>query len=322
MVLAVLSSCGGSDSIRLAYVTNGIDPFWSIAAAGVKAAEKDLGVICEVHMPANGIVDQKRIIETLLANGTQGIALSPIDAANQVGLINEAAKRTNIITQDSDAPDSDRLCFIGMDNYKAGRQAGELIKEVLPDGGDVMIFVGRLEQLNAKQRRQGIIDVLLGRPTVSGDEVTFDPPAFTHLEGTYRILGTRTDNFDYAKAKANAEDAITGYPDLDCMAGLFAYNIPNCLEAVKAAGKLDTIELVSFDEAEATLEGIKEGTVHGTISQQPFEYGYQSVKMLVALVNGDTSSIPTNKFVEVPSTIVTKANVDDFHTKLKALRGD
>jgi len=327
----VIAGCGGQDSaapvgedgapkLRLAYVTNGVDPFWAIAAAGVRAAERDLGVTTEVLMPPKGLVDQKRMVEGLLARGVDGIAISPIDAANQVEMINEAAERTIVITQDSDAPDSDRLCFIGMNNYNAGREAGKLVKEAMPEGGSVMIFVGRLEQLNAQQRRQGVIDELLDRPVVPQDEVAFDAPDFTDRSGTYQIIGTRTDNFDYSRAKANAEDAIASHSDLGCMVGLFAYNIPNCLSAVREAGKIGEIKLVSFDEADDTLEGIAEGAVHGTVSQQPFEYGYQSIKMLKALAEGDESVIPESQFVEVPIVIVRSDNVAAFQEELAELR--
>ena len=118
-------------------------------------------------MPTKGIVDQQRLIETALVRGVAGIAISPIDAKNQVDLINQAAKQSKVVTHDSDAPDSQRLCFIGMDNYKAGREAGKLVKEALPEGGKIMIFVGRLEQLNAQQRRQGVIDELMDKPVQS-----------------------------------------------------------------------------------------------------------------------------------------------------------
>lgn len=313
---------GGEKTIRVAYVTNGIDPFWTIAEAGARAGAREFGVEVEVLMPPKGLVDQKRMVETLLSNAIDGIAISPIDAANQVQMINDAAKLTNVITQDSDAPDSDRLCFIGMDNYKAGRQAGVLVKEALPNGGKLMIFVGRLEQLNSQQRRQGVIDELLGRPEqTTGPTMTFDPPD-AKLEGNgYTILGTLTDNFDYAKAKANAEDTIAANADLAGMVGLFAYNIPNCLTAVKEAGKLGQIKLISFDEQDGTLQGIVDGHVQGTISQQPYYYGYDSVRILAALARGDRSVLPANAFYEVPSVVVRKDNVDSFWAELKKLRG-
>jgi ribose transport system substrate-binding protein len=315
-------AAGGGDNIRVAYVTNGIDPFWTIAEAGAIAGGKDFGVRVEVLMPPKGLVDQKRMVETLLSNGSDGIAISPIDAANQVQMINEAARVTNVITQDSDAPDSNRLCFIGMDNYTAGREAGKLVKEALPDGGEVMIFVGRLEQLNSQQRRQGVIDDLLDRPVQTLDSVKFDPPGAEIKGERFTILGTRTDNFDYAKAKSNAEDTIAAYAGLDGMIGLFAYNIPNCLSAVKEANKLGQIKLVSFDEQDGTLQGILDGHVHGTVSQQPYLYGYESVRVLAALARGDRSVLPEGGFLEVPSVVIRQDNVAEFWANLKKLKGE
>lgn len=306
--------------IKVAYVTNGINEFWDIAAAGVKAAAKDFNVTAEVLMPPKGIGDQKRMIETALSNGVDGIAISPIDAENQIAFINQACQATTVITQDSDAPGSDRLCFVGMDNYKAGREAGKLIKEAIPDGGKVMIFVGRMEQLNAQQRRQGIIDELLDAPMQDGANLTVSPPADLIAGEKFTIVGTLTDNFDYAKAKSNAEDTIASHGDLACMVGLFAYNIPNCLKAVEGAGKLNQIKLVSFDEAEDTLAGIAAGTVHGTVSQQPFKYGYESVRILAALARGDRTVLPEGGVLDVPTVIVRKDNVEDFKTKLAEMK--
>jgi ribose transport system substrate-binding protein len=346
LTLALISAlsivgCGGSDggsssesgtaktftvnegeTIKVAYVTNGIDPFWTIAEAGANAGAEEFGVEVEVLMPPKGLVDQKRMMETLLANGIHGIAVSPIDAENQASFISNAAKVTNIITQDSDAPESDRMCFIGMNNYTAGRQAGELVKKALPDGGKVMIFVGRLEQLNAQQRRQGVIDELLDRPVASLDTMQVEQNDEAIVGDRFTILGTLTDNFDYGRAKSNAEDSMATHEDLDAMIGLFAYNIPNCLEAVKGAGKLGDIKLISFDESDPTLQGIADGYVQGTISQQPYEYGRQSVMVLAALARGDNSVIPANKFIEIESTVVEQDNVADFWANLKKLKGE
>lgn len=332
LALLAFSGCNKSDAPasggeakpgkkpKIAYITNGVDPFWNTAAAGVKAAAKEFNADAEVHMPAKGIVDQKRIIESQITSGADGIAISPIDAKNQVDLINEACRATKVITHDSDAPDSKRLCFVGMDNYKAGRAAGKLVKEAIPSGGKVMLFVGRLEQLNAQQRRQGIIDELLDKPEQSLASITYDPPGKVLSGAKYSILDTRTDNFDYARAKANAEDAITSTPDLACMVGLFGYNPPNCLEAVKAAGKTRKIKIVAFDENAPTLQGIIDGHIHGTVSQQPYYYGYHSVRILAGLARGDQSVLPKNGFLEVPIVEVRKDTVEKFWTELKRMQ--
>ena len=305
---------------KIAYITNGIDPFWNTAAAGVKAGAKEFDADAEVHMPAKGLVDQKRIIEGLLAGGIDGIAISPVDAKNEVDLINQACAVTKVITHDSDAPDSKRLCFVGMDNYKAGRAAGKLVKEAIPNGGKVMLFVGRLEQLNAQQRRQGIIDELLDKPEQSLANLNVDPPGKVLSGAKYTVLDTRTDNFQYDRAKANAEDAIASVPDLACMVGLFGYNPPSCLEALKGAKKNGQIKLVAFDEHNSTLQGIIDGDIQGTVSQQPYYYGYHSVRILAGLARGDQSVLPKSGFLEVPIVQVRKDNVEKFWTELKKLQ--
>lgn len=311
-----------NNTVTVAYVTNGVDPFWDLCAAGVRIAEKEFNIKCEVHMPTKGLVDQKRIMETLLAKGIDAMAISPIDAENQTAFLNEAAKQTQFITHDADAPDSDRMLYIGTNNYKAGRALGELVKAALPEGGEVMIFVGRLEQLNARQRRQGVIDELLGRPEQELSTAKFDPVDAKNLkaEGSkYIILDTRTDNFDKAKAKSNAEDTITKYENVACMVGLFAYNPPACLDAIREANRTGKIKVCGFDEPDAMLQAIKDGTAQGTISQQPWEYGYESVKAMKRILDGDTAFIPENKFMEVPFLVVTKENVDEFWATKKEM---
>jgi ribose transport system substrate-binding protein len=95
------------------------------------------------------------------------------------------------------------------------------------------------------------------------------------------------------------------------MVGLFEYNPPLILEALGAkAGK--QIQVIGFDEADATLQAIRDGRCHGTIVQDPYRYGYESVKILTALKKGDTSVVPANKFVDIPARQITKQNVEQF----------
>ena len=302
---------------RVAYVTNGVASFWVIAEAGAKAAGEKFNADVAVHMP-DGISEQKRMVEDMMTRGVDGIAISPIDPANQTPLINQAAEATKVITHDSDAPKSKRLAYIGMDNYAAGRMCGKLVKEALPKGGKLAIFIGRLEQDNARRRRQGVIDELLDRPS---DPSRYDAPGSVIKGGKYNIVGTYTDQFDRAKGKANAEDALSRHPDLDGMVGLFAYNPPLCLEALKNAGKAGKIKLVAFDEADETLQAIKDGTCHGTVVQNPYMYGFESVRILTALSNGDQSALPKGGFLDIPARQIRKNNVEAFWTDLKQKMG-
>ena len=301
---------------KVAYVTNGVASFWVIAESGVRQGAKEFDADAEVLMPAEGISDQKRMIEDVLIKGVDGIAVSPIDPENQTDLINKAAERANVITHDSDAPDSDRLCYIGVDNYSAGLMCGKLARKALPDGGKVAIFIGRLEQDNSKRRRQGTIDGLLGRDP---DPSRFDAPDVEIKESGYHIVGTYTDQFDRAQGKANAEDVLSRHPDIAGMIGLFAYNPPLMLEALKQGDKLNKVKVIAFDEADETLQGIIDGTVSGTIVQNPFEYGRQSVRILAGLARGKSLTeldVPESNFVDIPARTIEKHNVKEFWAEL------
>ncbi|MCA9121112.1 MAG: sugar-binding protein [Planctomycetaceae bacterium] len=315
-------SVTGSAKPRVGYVTNGVASFWVIAEAGCKQAATEVDANVEVLMPAEGISDQKRMIEDLLTKGVDGIAVSPIDPENQTELLNKAAKYTKLITHDSDAPDANRLCYIGMDNYTAGRMCGKLVDEAMPEGGKLAIFIGRLEQDNARRRRQGVIDEILGR---SEDPSRYDSPDAEIKEGKWHIVGTYTDQFDRAQGKANAEDAMSRHPDLNGMVGLFAYNPPLMLEALKQANKLGQIQVIGFDEADETLQGIKDGNVYGTVVQNPFEYGRQSVTLLAGLARGKSLSelgVPDDGFVNIPARQIRKDNVEEFWAELKKNLGE
>ena len=316
-----MGGCGqkqdsAGDRPTVGFVTNGIASFWVIAEKGARDAAAEFDVDVAVMMPPDGAAGQKRMAQDLLARGVDGIAISPSDPKNQAGLLAEIAAKTNLITHDSDAPESDRLVYVGMDNYEAGRMCGQLLKKAMPEGGSVVLFIGLLGQLNADLRRQGVIDELLER---SFDSTRRDPVDVV-LEGdTYTILDTRVDQFDFARAKAQAEDALARYPDLDAMVGLFVYNPPQILDAVRKANKLDQITIVAFDEADDTLQAIKDGAMAGTIVQNPYRYGYESVRVLAALARGDRSVLPESQLIDIPAQEITAENVDAFWAELKAL---
>ncbi|MEO1615198.1 MAG: sugar-binding protein [Planctomycetota bacterium] len=309
------------ENLKVAYVTNCVASFWVIAEKGCQAAARDLGVECLVRMPEElDAAVQNRVLEELIALELDGLAISPVSPNNQTQLLNTVAEQTNLITHDSDAPKSKRLAYIGMSNYDAGRMCGKLVKEALPDGGEVILFVGVLGQLNADQRRQGVIDELLDRP--ADPKRPFDPNSGPIQGDKYTILDTRTDEGDQARAKGNAEDAIVKYPKLGCMVGLFAYNPPAMLEAVKGAEMTGDIQIIGFDEQDATLQGIMDGDCYGTVVQNPYQYGYKSVEILTKLARGDQSALPEGGFLDIPARSIRQDNVKSFWDELKELTGE
>jgi ribose transport system substrate-binding protein len=206
-----------------------------------------------------------------------------------------------VITQDSDAPNSDRTLYIGTDNVAAGREAGKLIKEALPNGGKIMLFVGKSDARNAAERAQGLRESLQG----------------SNIE----IIDIRTDDTDRARAKTNAADTLVKHPDVAALVGLWSYNGPAILNAVKDANKVGQVKIVCFDEEDETLAGVKDGAIFATVVQQPYEFGYQSVKIMAQVLGGDQSAIPADKQINVPTLIIKQDGVDEFQRKINTLRG-
>ena len=305
-IAALLAGCDGKTArkgkLRFAFVTNNVSGFWKIANGGTDEAERTLGIEVDFRMPKTGQAhEQREIIDDLLAQQVDGIAISPIDPKNQTPMLDRVAGQTILLCHDSDAPESKRVAYVGTNNVGAGRAAGNLIKEVLPGGGKIMLFVGNMDAQNARERRQGILEVLKG----SGIEV----------------IDTRTDGADTSKARQNADDTLVAHPDVACLVGLWSYNGPTIAQAVKAADKVGKVKIVCFDEDEVTLQAIKDGVIYGTVVQQPYEFGLRSMKVLKALAEGDRSVVPANKIIDIPVIVVKKGNVDEFWAKLNRLLG-
>jgi ribose transport system substrate-binding protein len=292
-----------SKSLDLAFLTNNASDFWTIARAGCDQAQKEVpNIKVEFKIPADGTAaEQTRIFDDLLVKGVNGIALSPVDPANQTAMIDKGAAKSLIVTQDSDAPKSQRAFYVGTDNVAAGRQAGELIKKAVPNGGSIMLFVGKRDAQNAKERIQGVEETLKG----------------TNI----KILDVRTDDTDRVRAKQNVADTLVKNPDIACLVGLWSYNGPAILNAVKDANKIGKVKIVTFDEENDTLQGVKDGAIEATVVQNPYEFGRQAVTLMAKKLRNENPDIPTDGKVIVPTRAIDKSNVDEFWANLKKLRG-
>jgi ribose transport system substrate-binding protein len=310
----LVAGCGKNDSsttpgaaaagkkLKLAFVSNNAANFWTIARSGCLDAQNELGdVSVDFRIPSTGsAAEQQGILNDLVAAGFDGIAVSPINPANQTDFLNKIASQSLLICADSDAPDSKRVCYIGTDNEKAGEQAGGLIKEVLPNGGKIMLFVGNADAQNAKDRLNGIKKVLDG--------------------SNIQIIDVRTDDTDPVRAQKNAEDTLVKYPDIAALVGLYSYNGPAIANAVKGASKAGQVKIVCFDEDADTLAGVASGLIYGTVVQQPYEFGKQAITRMDKYLHGDKSQLADGKII-VPTLSIKSDNVADFSAKLKKLLG-
>ena len=111
------------------------------------------------------------------------------------------------------------------------------------------------------------------------------------------------------------------HPDVAALVGLWSYNGPAILNAVRDANKIGQVPIVTFDEEDETLTGVKSGAIAGTVVQQPFEFGYQAMTLMAKVLAGDKSGIPPSHQVFIPTRVLRQNDVDEFRKKLTELRG-
>lgn len=304
LAVALTASSGfAQDKKTLVFVVNGASDFWKLAEAGVKKAQEELpNYDLQFKYPEQAAAAiQQRLMDDLVAAGASAIMVSAVDPKSSTEALNRIGGQVPLFTTDSDAPDTNRVAYIGSSNTDAGMQAGEIAKKAMPDGGKCIGFVGLLGADNARERIDGMKAALAG--------------------SNVELIDVRGDDIDMTRAKRNVEDALAANPDIDCMVGFYSYNPPRIYEVLKEAGKLGEVTVVAFDEDPITLGGVREGTIAGTVVQQPYEWGYQGMKLMAAVLEGDMSMIPENKLVIVPTAIIDASNVDAFEAELKARIG-
>lgn len=288
----------------LAFVVNAASDFWKLSEAGVKAAQAELpGYDLQFRYPAQGTAAlQNALMDDLVSAGTDAIMISSVDPKTSIGAFNRIAGQIPLFTTDSDAPQSKRLAYLGSSNTAAGIQAGEIAVKALPNGAKCMGFVGFLGADNAKERIAGF------RQAVDGKGI--------------ELVDVRGDDVDFARARSNVDDVLVANPEINCMVGFYSYNPPKIYEALRAAGKLNTITVIAFDEDPITLGAVKEGTFAGTVVQDPYEWGYRGMHLMAKYLKGDKSGIPADGLIIVPTKIITKSNVDAFKAELtKRIKG-
>jgi ribose transport system substrate-binding protein len=280
-------------------------PYWQSAHAGFSRAALEYGVSEDMRGPDTFTpaveVDEFRAAE---ARKPAGILVSVSDPALMGPEINKAiAAGIPVITMDSDAPDSQRLYFIGTNNLQAGRLGGQRVAAELNGKGNVVFFT-MPGQPNLEERLKGYKDAFSAYPGIKIVEV-FD------MKGE---SGAAMD-------KAREYLARTGPAKINALICLESSSGKDVGEALKRANAQGTI-LMAMDVETATLQLVKDGTIEATISQKPFTMAYLGLKALDELHHyplkpltrdwkADASS-PVPAFVDTGVSIVDKKNVDQF----------
>lgn len=138
--------------------------YWQVHKAGLEQAAAELGVkTVFTGVMGDSIEDQAKIMEQQIAMRPAGILIGPLNAAGLTPSINRViAAGIPVITVDTDAPESNRLCYVGTNGHAAGQLAADIMAEMLGEQGDVGIS-NLLGFATCEERAQGFRDRIAER---------------------------------------------------------------------------------------------------------------------------------------------------------------
>lgn len=271
------TSKGGS-KLNLVFVSNGESDWWAAVEKGMNDGGSEFGATVQLKRNRQQAAGQIKLLEDLLSQPeVQGVAVSVYES-NTPGIADALRELQNagkvVITIDSDISTdqaSVRRAYVGSNNAKAGESAGKLSAVLRPAGGGVCVFVGTSSAANARERLDGF---------------------FKGAGPKFKRLEVFDDGADEAKAANNVQNAITKYPDVGVLLGLWSYNGPNIAEQVKASPDIrKKANVVTFDLDERLLDLMEKGFVDVTVCQNPYDMGYKGVKLLKALIEKDEKTV-------------------------------
>lgn len=295
------SADGGDTEAKQKYVIglvakSQVNPVFQAARVGAEQAAMDLseqyGIDVEIRWQTPSTEDaqqQAQYVEQLTVASVDGIAISCIDANLLNNALKDAvAKGVVVMTFDSDAPDSGRMAYFGVDDKAAGEAVMKALAEQLDGKGVVAVLAGNQAATNLQNRVAGVRAEADRHEGISIIDVYYHPE-------------TANDAASKMQQVQNANPQITGW----ALVGGWPLYTDNALDGVYEHAKI-----VSLDPLPLPLEYLKKGQVQVLIGQPYFGWGYESVRYIVEKLHNAKS--PESEFIYADFDIVTIENVDEF----------
>src|SRR5262245_29337264 len=309
-LLAIPATSDAQQKFKFALVPKAMNnPFFDLARDGCKKAEQELSVECVYIGPGEHTeAEQVQIVQDLISQGVDGIAVSPSNAAAMATAL-KAAKDAGIptLTWDADLLPQDkqyRSAFIGTKNYDIGVNLAKIAQKLKPNGGKICLQTGGAAAANHNERLQGIRDTLGGRSgtTPPGDPLKSEN-GWTEVDGCPLI----TDD-DSTKAVQQLQDILGKYGDLDVYitTGAFTQWSDNAfrqaIDPYKDNIKSGKLVFVAADTLDMQMQQLKDGLSDGQVGQRPFQMGYLAMQRLAELKAGKTVQDPEYTGLDVCTT--------------------
>ena len=311
VLMGLLVSCAppyhqkDENYIFVAFNTN--LPYWQEAAAGLEDSAKQLGVKAELTGPTNySPNDELTAFQQAAAQKPSGIMVSASTPDIFKAPINAAiAEGIPVICVDADVPASNRILFVGTDNFRGGQESGKRMADLLAGKGKVVIITIP-GQFNLDERVRGVTDALKKYPGI-------------------KIMKTVDDKGDSTKAYDAVSPLLQGKDKPDGIIGLEASGGEGAADALHRVDLDGKIPIVAFDKDPETLDWIQRGAITATVVQKPYVMAYYGLKFLDDLHHNAVHDFkdwrtapasPLPAWVDTGTAVVDKNNLAAFREAL------
>ncbi|MDQ0233626.1 sugar-binding protein [Metabacillus malikii] len=255
------------------------NPYWTSIEKGALKAGEDLQVQVEYIGPIqSNMEEQLKLLEKSIASNVDGIIVQSLNNEKFTPLINKAInKGIPVITIDTDAPSSNRLSYVGTDNYFAGQQLGLKVLEETGGKGKIGVIIGDMTAENQKLRLNGLKAIIGKRANME-------------------IVEVLPSNISRIKAGQQAEKILRSYPEVTILVGTSALDAVGMLQAKENLNRHD-VKIFGFDDVDETIQAIKDEKVTATLVQKPYEMGYKSIRLMYDYFKGN--SIPNRAYTDI-----------------------
>jgi simple sugar transport system substrate-binding protein len=282
-----------AEKIKIGLVTKfPVDFFFTIenAAKDWAATHPEVELILGQGKAGDDHEGQIAIIESMVAQGVKGIAVTPTGPQVQPALDAAVAAGVKIVLIDNDLPDwNGKSAVVATDNHAGGVLAGQWLKDQLAAGDTLGVLEGVAGVPALDARVKGMIEGLGGLDI--------------------KVVQQLPTDCDQVKGLDAAEAILTANPDVKAIYGACGPPIIGALEAIKNANRApESIIVVGFDASPDEVAAIEAGTEDASVAQFPAKMGELGVDTVLKAVNGET--VEAN--VDTGTAVVTKDNVAEF----------
>ena len=290
-------SCGRSNrgkTIEIALVAKALDSEWwqRVKSGAEEAARATPGVKLAVLAPEREInIDQQAaILEDQITKGVSALAVVPAGVSEILPLLEKAkAARIPVIIFDTDVDWPAKLSFVGSDNRRAGRLAGDYIVKSIGGKGKVAVIRGILGIRTHEERLAGFREAIAAAP---GIECVAVQPA----------------NSERALGMSVMENMLTTHPDLRAVFATNDQMALGAVEAIAARNMTGKVAVVGVDATREAVGAVESGKLAADIAMHPEALGRGAVEAAIKAARGQ----PVDRKIDTGETLVTRENAAEF----------